>query len=160
VRRCGESEVEFLGIDHIDGDGAQHRREVRPSRIYLWLIKHKFPAGIQILCHNCNLSKGYYGACPHKDPSSTNVATGDGEVSTDAGDASSISLLGQASGADIMASNDRRNVAAVTLPRLGASKGGRARAAALSPEQRLAIARKAVAARWSKKRPDDSPDNP
>ena len=28
---CGETEVDFLGIDHIDGDGAQHRREVRPS---------------------------------------------------------------------------------------------------------------------------------
>jgi len=50
---CGESEVDFLGIDHIDGDGAQHRREVRPSAIYRSLIKLHFPSGIQILCHNC-----------------------------------------------------------------------------------------------------------
>ena len=64
---CGETEVEFLGIDHIDGDGAQHRREVLPSRIYRWLIKNKFPAGIQVSVHNCNLAKGYYGACPHQD---------------------------------------------------------------------------------------------
>ena len=49
------------------------------------------------------------------------------------------------------AGTDRRNVAAVTLSRLGASKGGYARAKALSAEQRLAIAKKAAAARWAKK---------
>jgi len=43
---------------------------------------------------------------------------------------------------------DTRNPAAVALSRLGASKGGHARAAALSPTRRRAIARKAVAARW------------
>ena len=64
---CGENEVEFLAIDHMHRDGAQHRREVRPSAIYRWLIKHKFPPGIQVLCHNCNLAKGYYGVCPHQD---------------------------------------------------------------------------------------------
>ena len=37
---------------------------------------------------------------------------------------------------------DRRNAAAVALSRLGASKGGRARAAALSAEERRAIAKK------------------
>lgn len=47
---------------------------------------------------------------------------------------------------------DTRNPAAVALSKLGASKGGHARAAALSPAKRKAIARKAVAARWSKKR--------
>jgi len=57
-----------------------------------------------------------------------------------------------------MSRNDRRNVAAVTLSRLGASKGGRARAAALSPEQRVAIAKKAVAARWAKKERRDLPN--
>jgi hypothetical protein len=43
---------------------------------------------------------------------------------------------------------DTRNPAAVALSRLGASKGGKARAAALSPAKRKAIARKAIAARW------------
>jgi len=43
---------------------------------------------------------------------------------------------------------DTRNQAAVALSRLGASKGGLARAAALSPAKRSAIARKAVKARW------------
>ena len=47
---------------------------------------------------------------------------------------------------------DPRNQAAVALSKLGASKGGHARAAALSPAKRKAIARKAIAARWAKKR--------
>ena len=47
---------------------------------------------------------------------------------------------------------DTRNPAAVALSRLGASKGGKARAAALSPAKRRAIAKKAVAARWGKSR--------
>ncbi len=46
---------------------------------------------------------------------------------------------------------DTRNPAAVALSKLGASKGGFARAAALSPTKRRAIAKKAVAARWAKK---------
>ena len=47
---------------------------------------------------------------------------------------------------------DTRNPAAVALSKLGASKGGHARAAALSPTKRKQIARKAIAARWAKKR--------
>ena len=44
---------------------------------------------------------------------------------------------------------DTRNPAAVALSKLGASKGGQARAAALSPARRSAIARKAVKTRWA-----------
>lgn len=44
-----------------------------------------------------------------------------------------------------------KNPAAVALGRLGGAKGGKARAASLSPEQRAAIAKKAAAARWEKK---------
>ena len=47
---------------------------------------------------------------------------------------------------------DTRNPAAVALSKLGASKGGHARAASLSASRRSAIAKKAVAARWRKKR--------
>jgi len=47
---------------------------------------------------------------------------------------------------------DTRNPAAVAMAALGASKGGHARAASLSPAKRSAIARKAVMARWAKKR--------
>ena len=41
---------------------------------------------------------------------------------------------------------DTRNPAAVAQAKLGASKGGHARAAALSPRRRTAIAKKTVAA--------------
>lgn len=47
---------------------------------------------------------------------------------------------------------DTRNPAAVALSKLGASKGGLARAAALSPAKRRAIAKKAVQARWNRKK--------
>jgi hypothetical protein len=41
-----------------------------------------------------------------------------------------------------------KNPAAVALGRLGGMKGGRARAAKLSPERRSAIAKKAAKSRW------------
>lgn len=44
-----------------------------------------------------------------------------------------------------------KNPAAVALGRLGGKKGGPARAAKLTPEQRKEIAKKAAAARWEKK---------
>jgi hypothetical protein len=43
-----------------------------------------------------------------------------------------------------------KNPAAVALGRLGGLKGGKARAARLTKEQRSEIARKAAEARWSK----------
>lgn len=43
-----------------------------------------------------------------------------------------------------------KNAAAVALGRLGGIKGGKARAAKLTPEQRTEIAKKAAAARWKK----------
>jgi hypothetical protein len=44
-----------------------------------------------------------------------------------------------------------KNPAAVELGRLGGIKGGRARAEKLSPAKRKQIAKKAAAARWSKR---------
>lgn len=46
------------------------------------------------------------------------------------------------------APDDGKNPAAVALGRLGGQKGGKARAAKLSPKKRSQIARKAAAARW------------
>jgi hypothetical protein len=43
-----------------------------------------------------------------------------------------------------------KNPAAVALGKLGGAKGGKARAASLSPKRRSAIARKAARARWAK----------
>lgn len=48
------------------------------------------------------------------------------------------------------AAEDGKNPAAVLLGRLGGLKGGKARAAKLSAEERREIARKAAGARWSK----------
>ena len=45
---------------------------------------------------------------------------------------------------------DTRNPAAVALGRLGASKGGEARAKKLTAQQRSAIAKRAAKKRWTK----------
>ncbi len=50
---------------------------------------------------------------------------------------------------------EEKNPAAVALGRLGASKGGKARAKKLTPEQRSQLARKAAKARWAKKRREE-----
>jgi len=64
---CGENHMEFLSIDHMRGNGQKHRRENGISSIYDWLRKSNYPTkDFQILCHNCNLAKGFYGYCPHK----------------------------------------------------------------------------------------------
>ena len=46
--------------------------------------------------------------------------------------------------------DEGKNPAAVALGKLGGAKGGRARAEALSPAKRRAIAKKAAAIRWKK----------
>jgi hypothetical protein len=47
-------------------------------------------------------------------------------------------------------SQPTKNPAAVALGRMGGLKGGRARAAKLSPSKRKSIAKKAAKARWNK----------
>lgn len=64
---CDVTELKFLAMDHIDGGGAAHRRETKHASIYLWLKRNNFPVGFQVLCHNCNNAKGFYGRCPHLD---------------------------------------------------------------------------------------------
>lgn len=49
------------------------------------------------------------------------------------------------------AKEDTRNPHAVALGKLGGAKGGKARAAKLTPEQRSEISRRAAKARWEKK---------
>ena len=66
---CGESKIEFLGIDHINGGGAKHRRELSSGdrrEFYQWLERQGFPKEFRVLCHNCNMSLGLYGYCPHQ----------------------------------------------------------------------------------------------
>jgi hypothetical protein len=63
---CGERHLEFLALDHINGGGMKHKREIRGSLLYWrWFEKEGWPDGFRVLCHNCNMSKGAYGYCPH-----------------------------------------------------------------------------------------------
>ncbi len=72
---CGETASEFLQIDHINNDGADHRRQVgKGNATYKWLIKNGFPPGFQVLCANCNYAKAHYGYCPHQRDKEVNSA--------------------------------------------------------------------------------------
>ncbi|MBA7590761.1 hypothetical protein ES708_32898 [subsurface metagenome] len=62
---CGETIFEFLAIDHINGGGNRHRKSIK-GNFYLWLKRMNYPEGFQVLCNNCNISKGLYGYCPHE----------------------------------------------------------------------------------------------
>jgi hypothetical protein len=60
------------------------------------------------------------------------------------------SIVALSTGGDAPAVVREKNPAAVLLGKAGGLKGGKARAAALSPEKRSEIAKKAAATRWSK----------
>jgi hypothetical protein len=62
---CGEETIEFLTVDHINGGGKRHRKEIRID-FYLWLKRNKFPDGFQILCMNCQFGRKKCIECPHK----------------------------------------------------------------------------------------------
>jgi len=66
---CGESETNFLAMDHMNGGGKQHLKEIGGggANFYFWLKKNGYPKEFQVLCHNCNFAKGHYGNCPHED---------------------------------------------------------------------------------------------
>ena len=68
---CGETHMEFMTIDHINGGGEKHRKELiaqgrSGNPLYGWLIRNKFPAGFRVLCMNCNFAIGHFGVCPHE----------------------------------------------------------------------------------------------
>jgi hypothetical protein len=56
---CGTTEN--LSIDHIDGNGTEHRQQIGKNKLgvhfYRWLIENNFPPGFQALCRGCNSSK-------------------------------------------------------------------------------------------------------
>ena len=56
---CNENILEFLTIDHIDGGGNLHRKEIGKigHHFYKWLIKNGFPNEYQVLCFNCNCGR-------------------------------------------------------------------------------------------------------
>jgi hypothetical protein len=57
---CGIDEPLVLCIDHVENDGAKHRRELGflgGARFYKWLRDRGYPQGFQVLCMNCNHAK-------------------------------------------------------------------------------------------------------
>jgi hypothetical protein len=68
---CNESNIAFLNIDHINGDGAEHRKtnpDLTGVKIYLWLKQNAFPTdNFRVLCWNCNQSFGHHNYCPHNE---------------------------------------------------------------------------------------------
>lgn len=66
---CGETNRDFLTIDHANGGGGEHRRVVPAAAMMAWLKRNGFPPGFQILCFNCNCGRGkrnMRGVCPHQ----------------------------------------------------------------------------------------------
>jgi hypothetical protein len=69
---CGEDEIAFLAIDHINGGGNQLRSNGSQNPrggadLYGWLRRNNYPGGYQVLCHNCNFGKHVNGGiCPHQ----------------------------------------------------------------------------------------------
>lgn len=66
---CGETNLLFLTIDHIQNDGALQRKTVVQGGIkfYAFLRKNNYPDKdkYRVLCFNCNCAIGAYGFCPH-----------------------------------------------------------------------------------------------
>lgn len=65
---CNETHIEFLAIDHKNGGGNLHRKIIGKFGVdfYKWIEKNNYPVYLQLLCYNCNESRGAYGYCPHK----------------------------------------------------------------------------------------------
>jgi hypothetical protein len=69
---CGESRMEFLSLDHVNDDGAAHRRSIsvgqdgRGVQLAKWCKQNGYPPGFQVLCFNCNFAKGHFDECPHE----------------------------------------------------------------------------------------------
>lgn len=88
---CGETEPMFLSIDHVFNDGASHRRAIAghtenngkgaSGHTMVWLKRHNYPAGFQVLCMNCNFGKAINGGvCPHKTSQANRVKTGEAQT--------------------------------------------------------------------------------
>lgn len=63
--KCPETNVAFLCLDHINGDGKAHRMKVG-SHTYADLRRRGFPQeGFRLLCWNCNSATRFGRTCPH-----------------------------------------------------------------------------------------------
>lgn len=75
-RCCKETMFEFLQLDHIDGDGAAHKKfmiqingkNIDGNALYYHLKNNNFPnePRLQVLCVKCNFGKRIGKYCPHE----------------------------------------------------------------------------------------------
>jgi hypothetical protein len=71
---CGEARIEFLSLDHIEGNGRTDRlKHGSNQQVFRHLVRDGFPPGYRTLCHNCNMSLGLYGYCPHSKEMAANA---------------------------------------------------------------------------------------
>ncbi len=59
----------FLSIDHINNDGAEHRKLLKTlpgASFYHKMKKLGYPPILQVLCMNCQFGKRYGAICPHQ----------------------------------------------------------------------------------------------
>lgn len=65
---CQEKNIEFLCLDHINNDGAEHRKELKKKTegYWSWVERNGYPPGYRVLCHNCNHTYAVFGNCPHQ----------------------------------------------------------------------------------------------
>lgn len=64
---CGETNLDFLEIDHLLGGGNKHRESLGGNaKFYGWLRANNYPNTFRILCSNCNKATAKLGWCPHE----------------------------------------------------------------------------------------------
>jgi hypothetical protein len=70
---CGERTIDFLTLDHVNNDGAAHRRSLGVGRIggqsfyaRLRVAGYTYPY-LAVACFNCNMARAFHaGLCPHR----------------------------------------------------------------------------------------------
>jgi len=66
---CGEKEIDFLCLDHIENTGKSDRKKYGlGTQFFKWLKANNYPQNLklQVMCYNCNISKRINGICIHK----------------------------------------------------------------------------------------------
>lgn len=64
---CGETNPNFLTLDHVKNDGSRHRESFTCQQAMADARRQGYPVhNYQLLCFNCNMAREAYGECPHK----------------------------------------------------------------------------------------------
>lgn len=68
---CGTTQYEHLTLDHVNGDGKEHRKQIASQyrTIYDFLYRTEFrPDLYRVLCWNCHMAMTRYGVQPGGNP--------------------------------------------------------------------------------------------